>query len=180
MKCSVLAKWAQPEWDSVCQYLSVVIILFIAKTKVNVMAENGVRCVICVLRHTHIHTHRAGMRDHKPLSSTCIFSIILPEHRQINCVYWHDSTQTPLFSLRLFQTDIVDSFSLFIRSEPGHVWCLTEMLRKAVIIPFSTQMQKDIDGARRGRATGLLGMLNNTVNHALRAAQQVKVFVCLP
>lgn len=125
--------------------------------------------------HTHTHTHPSLFPTHAHFPSSC------QDASKQTPVYWHETTE-----MSFFQT-LETSF--FIHQDKT-TWILhwQECMvfywgarKNKHCFPFSAKMKKDTDRERvKRRARALLGMLNNSVNQALRTAWQVKIFVCLP
>lgn len=130
------------------------ILLFIANTKANVTAVDGLRGVICVLRWER-------ERNHNLLPQTCTFSIILPRWQQTNSTLTWEHTNTS------FQTSRTSFFIHQHRmTSSGYctrtsAWC-TVGLRKAVFICISVQRCRKVETkSKKSSAKALLGMLNN-------------------
>lgn len=124
--------------------------------------EDGLRSDICVLRHRVLslsltHTQTEPERNHKPLPCTCTFSISLPRCQQTSpCLLtWNN-------------------MNAFFRHR-GHPF----LFISAGQPEYSTGRKTQRESGERGART-LLGTLNNSVNQALRKAEQVKIFVCFP
>ena len=154
-----------------CQYLNGFIILFIIKTKVNVMADNRLRCVICILRPTQTHT----MQDREFISLFHTYA-----HFPTSCQ--GASKQTPYLltwhnaNAFFFKTNIVDILfyssvkkNLNITLSEMHGVLLRGSERQLLYSSDCKDAKKEIEGGKR-RARTLLGMLNNTINQALGTA----------
>lgn len=165
--------------------------LFIAKLKVSVTAEDGGWTEIWYLctqaqspvSLSHTHTNRA--REKSQASSLHMHILHQPAKMPANKPLFTDMKQHECF----FQTSGTSFFihqrrtTWIFHWQEGTVsfFCFTEGLRKAVIIFLWVQRCRKTQRERGERgARTLLGTLNNSVNQALRKAEQVKIFVCFP
>lgn len=127
--------------DTVCQYLiSSSCLMFIAKTKVNVIADNELRCVICVLRHrfrthtvTRIHTHIQASSLHMHISHHLAKmpanKPLFTDMKQQKCLFFRHWKHPFLF----IRTRLPESYI------GRDVWCFTEGLGKTNTVFLSVQ-----------------------------------------
>ncbi len=134
--------------------------LFIAKTKLNVMADDGLRCVICVLRHrvltpalshTHTHTHRASKRERSQASSLHMHIFHHLAKMPANKPLFTDIKQHEyLFSETVdihFYSSAPDNLNIALVEMHGVLLKGSE--KSTHYIPLSAKMQKDMARERK-------------------------------
>lgn len=166
--------------------------LFIAKLKVSVTAEDGGWTEIwylCTQAQSPVslsHTHKQSQREITSLFPAHAHSPSACQDASKQApVYWHETTWMLFSDIGdiLFYSSAQDNLNIPLAGRHSVFFLFHWGAQKSShYLPLSAKMQKDTEREERGErgARILLGTLNNSVNQALRKAEQVKIFVCFP
>lgn len=129
------------------------------------------------------HTQTEPERNHKPLPCTCTFSISLPRCQQTSPCLLTWNNMNAFFRHRghpfLFISAGQPEYSTGRKAQCLFFVSLRGSEKQSLSSSECKDAERHRERGERGART-LLGTLNNSVNQALRKAEQVKIFVCFP
>lgn len=131
------------------------------------------------------HTHKQSQREITSLFPAHAHSPSACQDASKQApVYWHETTWMLFSDIGdiLFYSSAQDNLNIPLAGRHSVFFLFHWGAQKSShYLPLSAKMQKDRESEREERgARTLLGTLNNSVNQALRKAEQVKIFVCFP